>query len=239
MTDAELAALVRRADPDRFIGALFAPPERRRWLLTLYAFNHELARAREVAHSAPLALIRLHWWREVVEGAKRDHPVANLVREAIGAGALDPVALAALVDAREAEAEPIAGGAAFMAYVRGTAGGLGRMAGRCLGVDDAAGLGCLDDLGTGYGIVAILRAGDALRAHGRVLLPEDAGVLRDLPDIARVLLANRPPRAAIAAALPAVLARRDLRRVRRGDPMRPRSLGDRLAVIAAGLSGRM
>ena len=35
---------------------------------TLYAFNHELARAREAVSEPPLALIRLQWWREVVEG---------------------------------------------------------------------------------------------------------------------------------------------------------------------------
>ncbi|MGD0108468.1 MAG: squalene/phytoene synthase family protein [Rhodopila sp.] len=64
-----IAALVRRHDPDRFLTALFAPPERRHALLTLYAFNHELARAREVASEPALALIRLQWWREVVEGA--------------------------------------------------------------------------------------------------------------------------------------------------------------------------
>ena len=63
-----IAALVRRHDPDRFLTALFAPPERRDALLTLYAFNHELARAREAVSEAPLALIRLQWWREVVEG---------------------------------------------------------------------------------------------------------------------------------------------------------------------------
>jgi phytoene synthase len=44
-----IAALVRRHDPDRFLTALFAPPAKRDALLTLYAFNHELARAREVA----------------------------------------------------------------------------------------------------------------------------------------------------------------------------------------------
>ena len=65
-----IAALVRRHDPDRFLTALFAPPDRRDALLTLYAFNHELARAREVASEPPLALIRLQWWREVVEGER-------------------------------------------------------------------------------------------------------------------------------------------------------------------------
>ena len=47
-----IAALVRRHDPDRFLTALFAPPEKRDALLTLYAFNHELARAREVGVGA-------------------------------------------------------------------------------------------------------------------------------------------------------------------------------------------
>jgi len=40
--------MVRRVDPDRYLTALFAPPARREALFTLYAFNHELARAREV-----------------------------------------------------------------------------------------------------------------------------------------------------------------------------------------------
>jgi len=40
-----------------------------------------------------------------------------------------------------------------------------------------------------------------------------------------------------AAALPAVLARRDLRRI--GAPVRPRGLGDRLAVMAAAMIGRI
>ena len=82
-----IAALVRRHDPDRFLTALFAPPDRRDALLTLYAFNHELARAREVASEPPLALIRLQWWREVVEGEPKRHEVATPLSEAIAAGA--------------------------------------------------------------------------------------------------------------------------------------------------------
>jgi phytoene/squalene synthetase len=61
----EIAKMVRRHDPDRFLTALFAPPDKRDALLTLYAFNHELARAREVASEPHMALIRLQWWREV------------------------------------------------------------------------------------------------------------------------------------------------------------------------------
>src|SRR6476659_7007587 len=100
-----IAALVRRHDPDRFLTALFAPPEKRNALLTLYAFNHELARAREVVSEPPLALIRLQWWREVVEGAHRHHVVAGPLRAAIEAGDLVRGDLLPLIDAREAEVE--------------------------------------------------------------------------------------------------------------------------------------
>jgi phytoene synthase len=57
----------------------------------------------------------------------------------------------------------------------------------------------------------------------------------------RMLLADaaaiQVPRAVVAAALPAVLARRDL--ARWPTVVLPRRLGDRLAVIFAGLSGRI
>ena len=132
-----IAALVRRHDPDRFLTALFAPPDKREALLTLYAFNHELARAREVVSEPPLALIRLQWWREVVEGAYRRHEVAEPLRAAVDAGELDRGDLLRLIDAREAEAEP-----AFQTvtdwrgYLLGSAGGVAVAAGRLLGAPD-------------------------------------------------------------------------------------------------------
>src|SRR5277367_141337 len=102
MTD-PLTDLVRRHDPDRFLTALFAPPHRRDALLALYAFNHELARAREVASEPPLALIRLQWWREVVEGEAKRHEVATPLTAAIAARKLAPQDLLPLIEARETE----------------------------------------------------------------------------------------------------------------------------------------
>ncbi|HQT73107.1 MAG TPA: squalene/phytoene synthase family protein [Acidiphilium sp.] len=244
MTEPDLAALLRRVDPDRFLGAIFAPPEARRWLFVLYAFNHELARAREVASQPPLALIRLHWWREVVEGAERAHPLAASLRAGLAGGIFSAAALTALIDAREAEAEPIPDRAAFLAYARGTAGGLARVAGTVLGVTDSDALAALEDLGTGYGIAGILRAAPALAAAGRDLLPQDGTDPATLREDAARLLRRRAPRQGLAAALPAVLARRDLRDplarrdLRRPAGPAPRGLADRIAVIFAGLTGR-
>ena len=68
---------VRQHDPDRFFTALFAPADKRDALLALYEFNHELARARAMVSEPHLALIRLHWWREVLEGTAKRHPLAE------------------------------------------------------------------------------------------------------------------------------------------------------------------
>src|SRR5215831_21043396 len=77
------AELVRRHDPDRFFTALFAPPDRRETLLLLYAVNHELARAREATREPMIALMRLQWWREIAEGARRRHEVAGPLGDAL------------------------------------------------------------------------------------------------------------------------------------------------------------
>lgn len=256
-----LSALVRCHDPDRFLTALFAPPERRETLFLLYAFNHELARAREAVSEPPLALIRLQWWREIIEGARRRHEVATPLGEALDAGQIDAAELAAMIEAREAEVEPaILTLDAWRRYLRETAGAVAAAAGGILGADTSM-RERLRALGTAYGIAGQLRSVAVLARQGRCLLPEEVlGVygltvhdvladaqsaralpaLRDLAEHGRRLLAEAGgsiPRAVIAAALPAVLARRDFRRL--GQPVRARGIGDRLAVMAAGLLARV
>jgi len=165
--------IVRRHDPDRFLAALFAPTEVRETLLLLAAFNHELARAREVASQPTLALIRLYWWREVVEGARRRHEVAGPLGEALDAGRLHAADLGAMIDAREAEAEEgFATVAAWRDYVRGTAGGFAAAAGRLLGADEAL-RARLRALGAAYGVAGQLRSVAVLARQGRCLLPQD------------------------------------------------------------------
>ncbi len=268
-----VAGLARRHDPDRFLCALFAPPERREALFTLIAYNHELARAREAARNPLIALMRLQWWREAVEHAAagkppRRHEVAEPLHAAITAGALDPADLTAMADAREAEAEEggIPTEAAFNAYLRSTAGGFAVAAGRLLGAPLDL-LPALQEAGAAYGLAGVLRSLPALAGQGRCLLPQDALAAAGLTpeaviaepesevvrkavsglagpglDGARGVAARLRglPRAALAAALPLVLARRDLRRLARvGRAPAERGLGDRLAVMAAGLRGRV
>jgi phytoene synthase len=222
---------LRRADPDRFFCTLFAPAEKREPLALLYLFNNELARAREVASDPVLALIRLQWWREVAQGEAKKHELATPLSAALDAGLFTGADLLALVEAREAEAdEAIPSLEVFLAYARGTGGRLARIAGKLLGADSQA----VEDLGTAYAISGILRAAPFLARQNRSLLPQDGTAPEALISHARELLAARPPRAALAAALPAALARRDL-----GRPYNPRGLGDKLAIVRGFITGRV
>lgn len=252
------AALVRAHDPDRFLATLFAPPAHRETLFTLYAFNHELARAREVASQPVLGLIRLQWWREVVEGAEKRHEIATPLFAALAEGRLSRPLLLEMLAGREVEAEEsIPTRDAWLAYLDGTAGALAEAAARALTGSPSP---RLRSLGTAYGIAGLLRSVPRHAAEGRCLLPEDVlathrtsrhaltagrdapqlhAALADLAQDARTRLATaggRIPRPLIAAALPAILARRDLRRPGHA---RPRALADRVAVLAGAVLGRV
>lgn len=251
-----LVEIVRRHDPDRFLSILFAPPARRDALLVLYAFNHELARAREVASEPTLALIRLQWWREVVDGQRKRHEIATPLSDAIAQGLFVPEDLIAIIDAREVEAaETIETLADWQAWLFAGAGGLAVAAARLVGAADPESFRAG---GAVYGAAGVLRGAGILAAQGRCLLPADVlaahglspealladptapGVAAATGALARTALGWLAPpranRATIAAALPAVLGRRDLRRWPRID--HPRRLGDRLAVTFHGLTGR-
>jgi len=199
----------------------------------------------------------------------RRHEVAAPLHRAITEGVLDPAPLLALADAREAEAEEdgIPTRAAFEAYLRASAGGFAVAAGRLLRAAPAV-LPALQAAGAGYGLAGVLRSTRSLAAQGRCLLPRDAleaagltpeavVAAPDAPQVLGVVAAlasggeaplaaargalRRLGRGAVAAALPAVLARRDLRRLAAGRAVSagPRGLGDRLAVISAGMIGRV
>ncbi len=248
-------AIVRRADPDRFLTALFAPPARREALFTLYAFNYETARARAVAHEPMMALIRLQWWREVVQGARKQHEVATPLSALLESGGLPAGELLSVLDAREVDELPTID--AWRAWLLSGPGSLAVAAGRLLG--DVGEAPRLRELGAGYGAAGVLRSivsmaraghcllpGDVLAAHGLsadavIANPADPAlvpVVAALAGVGRDLLGRRARfDSAIAAALPAVLARHDLRQTaNRVMSAEPRGVVARLRVTAAAVT---
>src|ERR1019366_10426334 len=76
-------ALVRAADRDRFLAALFAPAEHRGALCALYAFNIEIARVRESIREPLAGEIRLQWWNDAIVGKAAGEVAANPVAAAL------------------------------------------------------------------------------------------------------------------------------------------------------------
>jgi phytoene synthase len=96
--------LVRVADRDRYLAALYAPEDKRADLLALYAFNTEIAGVRDRVSQALPGEIRLQWWRDAIAakdvGAATGHPVAVALLETIRRRNLPEQAFQNYLDAR-------------------------------------------------------------------------------------------------------------------------------------------
>jgi 15-cis-phytoene synthase len=95
--------LVRQFDRDRYLASLFAPDEKRKHLLALYAFNVEICRVPNLVSEPQIGEIRLQWWLDVLaaidKGEPQDHPVAQALASAVTENALPITSLENLVKA--------------------------------------------------------------------------------------------------------------------------------------------
>jgi phytoene synthase len=224
---------VRRSDLDRYFASLFAPAGKRPSLFALYAFNHEIAHAVEIAREPMMAEIRLQWWREAIEeayeGRPRAQPVAIGVSELLGRGQISAGALEALIDARaeEISSGPFADLAALEFHAHATSGALMRIAAQLLDLD--AGVEELTrEAGIAYGLAGILRSIPFHTARGKNFLPADMLAAEGSTGaISRVARAARNhfecarrlsvPKVVVPAILPASLVPAYLSRVALGD----------------------
>ncbi len=173
------AALLRRHDPDRYLTALFAAGERREALFALYAFNLEIARAREAVSEPMMGLIRLQWWRDALaeadEGTIRAHEVMRPLAGAIAAYGLNPALFERLIMARERDLDPDppADLASLVAYARETSGSLTELALEILGERSPSTREAGQAAGIAWSLIGLLRAVPFHAAQRRVYLPAD------------------------------------------------------------------
>ncbi|MGI6852983.1 phytoene/squalene synthase family protein [Mesorhizobium sp. 1B3] len=102
-SDGQVADILRAADRDRYLSALYAPAEKREGLFALYAFNAEIAAIRDRIRDPLPGEIRLQWWRDVLaapKGAGEGHPVAVALIKTIAANSLPPAAFDNYLEAR-------------------------------------------------------------------------------------------------------------------------------------------
>jgi 15-cis-phytoene synthase len=172
--------LVRAGDKDRFLASLFAPEEKRKYLLALYAFNIEVSRIPELVSDASVGEIRYQWWLDTIDaiyhGEDQQHPVAQGLTLAIAEGALPKHALQNLVKAKifDLYADPMPSMTDLEGYIGETSSALIQMASLILGREEAlnsaeaAGLA-----GVAYGLSGILRSLPRHRAMARCYVPLD------------------------------------------------------------------
>lgn len=169
------ADLVRAADKDRYLAALFAPEKRRPALFALYAFNIEVARVRDAAREALPGEIRLQWWSEVLSGERTGeagaNPVAAALLAAIERHRLDLIKLNGLIDARRFDLydEPMISLADLEAYATNTSSALFVLAAQVLcgaGAEAVA-----QPAGTAYAIAALLRSFPLHAARHQLYVP--------------------------------------------------------------------
>jgi len=171
-------ALVREADKDRFLAALFAPAGQRGALHALYAFNIEIARVRESIHEPLAGEIRLQWWTDALAGkAAGDasaNPVAAALLAALARYGLPIELLTGLVAARRFDLydDPMRTLAEFNEYACATSSALIELAARILAGGEMPGLGPLAfHAGLGYAIAGLLQAFPVHAARGQLYLP--------------------------------------------------------------------
>lgn len=173
------AEQVRQGDPDRFATAMLAPMPTRGWLLSLYAFNLELARLREAVREPMLGEIRLQWWRDAIgecfDGTPRRHQVVHPLASLISEVGLPKEPFLAMIDfrARDLDTLPPADEGELTAYVESTGGALGELTLRISGQgsDEATTTEVGRALGRAWAWVGLARGLHPHRVQGRRVVP--------------------------------------------------------------------
>jgi phytoene synthase len=167
--------LVREADKDRYLAALFAPLPSRRHIYALYAFAGEISRVATAVREPMAGELRLQWWRDALTGAgeARANPVAAALLDTIAQCGLSIERLTALIDAHASDlyGDPPASVADLDAYATNASGTLFALGAKILGVLDAA--SAAERAGVAYGVTQMLRRFPIDIARGCIFVPRD------------------------------------------------------------------
>lgn len=171
------ATLVREHDKDRFLAAVFAPEDRRRHVLALYAFNLEIARVREMVSNPLPGEIRLQWWRDAIDRREpAANPVATALLETIEKFRLPVAALQNLIDARVFDLydDPMPSLADLEGYAGETASAVIQLSAIILnGGDDPGTHEAAGHAGVAYALTGLLRSLPIHAARGQCFMPKD------------------------------------------------------------------
>lgn len=172
--------LVRRYDHDRYLTCLFAREPARDAMFAVFAFNLEVAKAREVVREPMMGQIRLQWWRDAIEeiyGAKppRRHEVVEPLARAVARHDLSRSHFDRVIDGREMDfaddAPPTL--AALEAYAEATATPLLHLSLEALGVRGGPAFEAARRIGIAWALTGIARAVPFHAGQRRIMLPAE------------------------------------------------------------------
>ncbi len=168
--------LVRQQDADRYLLSLLYKGAQREALWALFAFNHEIAKTREVVSETATGLIRLQWWRDAVnkiyDGEVLEHEVVKALADTIAQYDLPKEPFETLIYAREFDVEDrqpsnLDG---MLKYAGLTSVPLNALVLKVLGEDEDEGV--LHDVSVQYAVAGLLRAVPYHMKQRRCYLPQ-------------------------------------------------------------------
>lgn len=172
------AQIVQEHDPDRFLLCMLMPSAYRADLLTLFAFNHEIAKTREVVSETQLGLIRLQWWRDAIAGVYErgevlEHEILEDLADVIKRRGLARQYFDELIYAREFDLEDVlpAHMDGFLSYCDFTSTPLLKLCLQVMG-DDPDGE-VVQPVAINYALTGLMRALPFHARARRCYLPQD------------------------------------------------------------------
>ena len=172
-----LAADVRSESPDSYLSTLFAPADKRRTLIALYALDNELARIQKIVHEPMAGLIRLQWWDDVVDSLDRGnsiaHPVVTELKYGVVENGLDTADLKRAIDGRRRpfEEDQPSSLLSFQRYLVDVGGSITSAAAKLLGVSDRDALDVANKAGTARAAIGQLSCLEHAVSNRRLWLP--------------------------------------------------------------------
>lgn len=230
--------LVRGADRDRYLAALYAPEDRRADILALYAFNAEISGIRDRVSQPLPGEVRLQWWRDVIAAkdasAGAGHPVAEALLGAIERRNLPREAFQNYLDSRifDLYDDPMPTRGDLEGYCGETAAAIIQLSSIVLDPTEAIRTGELaGHAGCAQAITGLLRLLPLHRRRGQCYVPKDiltaAGTSPE-----EFLAGDGGPNAARVIAAMIALAREHLSAFERGAGTLPQSLRPAFLTLA-------
>lgn len=171
--------ILRANDRDRYLASLLFPALYRDDSVTLFAFNSQIARVRDVVSEPLPGEIRLQWWRDAIsshaEGA-RANPLANALLKVIGKYDLPRYAFDKMLLARAYDLydDPMPSMDDLEGYAGETTSLLFQLSALIAGAEYSSQLAqCCGHAGVAYTIMQILRDLPRHASRGQLYLPAD------------------------------------------------------------------